>query len=183
MNEIEKNTKCARHPKVETNLSCASCGTPICPQCLVQTPVGAKCRDCASQRGNILFELSPMRTVAAVAVGLLTGAAAGWAVEFSRGFFTLLLAFAYGGFAGEMIMRTAGRKRGIKMELIAGLSIAVGAIGGRLLIVALLLNAPGSVHPPYGVLSILVELILPSPIPIAALVIVIASAVSRIRYI
>ena len=183
MKEIEKITTCARHPKIETSLLCASCGTPICPRCLVQTPVGCKCKDCASQKGNTLFTLSPMRTSAAIAVGLLTGAIAGWAVEFSISFFMLFLAVAYGGFAGEMIMRAAGRKRGIRMELIVGLSMAVGAIGGRLLVVAFLLNSPEIVHPPYGVLSILVDLILPSPIPIAALVIAIASAVSRVRYI
>ena len=39
--------KCATHPNVETNLSCGKCDRPICPKCLVQTPVGARCRQCA----------------------------------------------------------------------------------------------------------------------------------------
>src|SRR5262245_41825997 len=39
--------QCARHPEVETALRCSRCDTPICPRCLIQTPVGARCRDCA----------------------------------------------------------------------------------------------------------------------------------------
>ena len=184
MIESKTITTCPRHPKVETGLACASCGTLICPQCLVQTPVGAKCKDCASQKGNKLFALTPLQTVLAIAVGLLTGAAAGWAVDLGGlGFFTLFLAFAYGRFAGEMILRAAGRKRGVKMEVIVGLSMAHGAIGGRLLIAAFTLSSPGGGHPPYGVLSVIYDLMVPSPIPIAALAIAIASAVSRIRYI
>ncbi len=48
MNEM--TFTCARHPSVETGLKCASCGTPICPSCLVQTPVGMKCKSCASHK-------------------------------------------------------------------------------------------------------------------------------------
>src|SRR3989304_4969303 len=32
--------QCATHPGVETELRCATCGKPICPDCLVGTPVG-----------------------------------------------------------------------------------------------------------------------------------------------
>ena len=39
--------RCAYHPDVETNLRCGKCGKAICPKCLVQTPVGARCPDCA----------------------------------------------------------------------------------------------------------------------------------------
>ena len=42
--------KCATHPNVETELACGRCGKPICPRCLVYTPVGARCRDCAQLR-------------------------------------------------------------------------------------------------------------------------------------
>jgi DNA-directed RNA polymerase subunit RPC12/RpoP len=38
---------CARHPRTETLLKCAKCGIPICPKCMVHTPVGIRCPDCA----------------------------------------------------------------------------------------------------------------------------------------
>ncbi|MDQ4097699.1 MAG: LpqB family beta-propeller domain-containing protein [Actinomycetota bacterium] len=39
---------CARHGTA-TRLTCVECGTPICPQCLLRTPVGLKCPDHAEQ--------------------------------------------------------------------------------------------------------------------------------------
>jgi hypothetical protein len=38
---------CARSPDVETDLRCGRCDVPICPSCLIQTPVGIRCPDCA----------------------------------------------------------------------------------------------------------------------------------------
>lgn len=37
---------CARHPGVETLLSCTRCGAPACPDCLVAGAVGSQCVDC-----------------------------------------------------------------------------------------------------------------------------------------
>ncbi|MFN2606884.1 MAG: DUF4352 domain-containing protein [Acidimicrobiales bacterium] len=34
-----------------TSLTCAACETPICPRCLVRTPVGLKCAGCAGAAG------------------------------------------------------------------------------------------------------------------------------------
>ena len=180
MIEIDEKTYCARHPKVETNLRCASCDTFICPKCLVTTPVGMKCRDCSAQKGNTLFTLSPLNMACAIGAGLLLGAVAGWCVEFSIGFFMIFLAFAYGGFAGEMIMRAAGRKRGVRMEIIAGVAMVVGAIGGRLFVTALFLASSGH---PGSLLEPIRDLVIPSPIPLITIIVIIASAISRIRYI
>jgi len=174
MGETESITTCARHPKVKTALRCASCGVPICPKCLVPTPVGMKCRECGTQRGGALFSPSLGNAAVASVIGLLFGAVAGWGVE-SLGFFTLFVAVAYGTFAGEMILRAASRKRGVKMEIIAGVTIAVGAIGGRMVVAA--------IPPSLGSLSSIVDLVVPSPIPLISLGIAVASAVGRIRYI
>ncbi|MDA0256830.1 MAG: rhomboid family intramembrane serine protease, partial [Chloroflexi bacterium] len=38
-------TVCERHPETETELRCQRCDTPICPRCMVQTPVGFRCPD------------------------------------------------------------------------------------------------------------------------------------------
>jgi len=42
--------QCARHPKVETDLFCARCETPVCPKCLVHAEVGVRCRKCGPKR-------------------------------------------------------------------------------------------------------------------------------------
>lgn len=38
---------CLRHPATETNLRCGRCEDLICPQCMVTSPVGARCPKCA----------------------------------------------------------------------------------------------------------------------------------------
>jgi hypothetical protein len=35
---------CTLH-RVETNLSCRTCGTPVCPDCAVRTPMGVSCAE------------------------------------------------------------------------------------------------------------------------------------------
>ena len=62
--------KCATHPEVDTNLSCGKCGKPICPKCMVQTPVGFRCRECADVRRLPTYELTPPQYLKAVGVGL-----------------------------------------------------------------------------------------------------------------
>ncbi len=177
----EPITTCARHANVETNLRCATCGKPICPKCLVQTPVGMKCRECGLARGGPLFAPSAGQCAAAGAIALLFGVVAGWGVDF-LGFYMLFFAVAYGTFAGEMILRAGGRKRGMRLEVLAAAALAVGAIGGRVLVAALLMKTGGP-HPRFGVLDVIVDLVIPVPIPLISLVIAIASAVGRIRYI
>ena len=52
---------CARHKKTSTRLHCGRCETPVCPRCVVQSPAGIRCRDCARNRlpvraGGVLHE-------------------------------------------------------------------------------------------------------------------------------
>ena len=179
--EAEKTTTCARHPKVETVLRCASCGTPICPRCMVTTPVGMKCRQCALGAMSVLYQPSPVQMALVLLVSAAVGAVAGWAVEFSIGFLTLFLAIAYGAFAGETILRVCGRKRGLRVEIPAALGMVLGAFGGRMIVAALMLSSPSSARPPLGIWRVLVDLVIPSPIPLIAVAIVIVGAMSRIR--
>jgi membrane associated rhomboid family serine protease len=53
---------CYRHPSRETGVSCASCGRPICPDCMTTTPVGMRCPECSRQRTKV----KRLRDVAAV---------------------------------------------------------------------------------------------------------------------
>lgn len=40
---------CYRHPGVETRVHCTRCGRPICPDCMIQAPVGFQCPECVDQ--------------------------------------------------------------------------------------------------------------------------------------
>ncbi|HMM49914.1 MAG TPA: rhomboid family intramembrane serine protease, partial [Miltoncostaeaceae bacterium] len=44
--------RCYRHPNRETLVSCANCGRPICPDCMVSSPVGIRCPECSGRGGG-----------------------------------------------------------------------------------------------------------------------------------
>jgi hypothetical protein len=122
--------RCARHPDVRTNLRCGKCGMPICPKCLVQTPVGARCPKCAKLTRLPTFQLSGQQTFRAIAAGLVSGIITGlvWGIIESYlpyRFFSLLIAAGIGYLIGEAISRSVNRKRGTTLAVIGGLSVVV----------------------------------------------------------
>jgi hypothetical protein len=69
--------ECPRDPGVETALRCSRCETPICPRCLVQSPVGARCKDCARVMKNPLYQLSGGQLARAVGAAVVGGVVMG----------------------------------------------------------------------------------------------------------
>ncbi|TET39656.1 MAG: hypothetical protein E3J65_03470 [Dehalococcoidia bacterium] len=127
--------KCATHPEVETNLSCGRCGRPICPKCMVQTPVGTRCPDCAKLKRLPTFEVSSRQYLIASGVGVGVAAVAGivWALLFGLFptiYFYVFLAAAVGFAIGELISLSVNRKRGPILQAIAGISMVIGFATG-----------------------------------------------------
>ncbi|HJX61550.1 MAG TPA: hypothetical protein VJ578_03170 [Dehalococcoidia bacterium] len=118
--------QCATHPNVETGLACGRCDRPICPRCLVQTPVGARCRQCAGVTRLPTFQLSPVFTARALGASLVgggvVGAVWGWLLPYSLGvygYFVFFLALGIGYAVGEMVSLATNRKRGPALQGIA----------------------------------------------------------------
>lgn len=128
-----EKVRCATHPEVETNLRCGKCGKPICPKCLVQTPVGARCRDCAHLQKLPTFHVTTryyLRAIgAAVGMAFACGAA-WWAISAVMLFIYLnfLLAAGFGYAIGEVIGRSVNRKRGRGLAIIAGASVVLSYV-------------------------------------------------------
>ena len=91
--------QCETHPTIETHLTCQKCGKAICFRCMVQTPVGYRCPDCARVRANPLLAMSGQQTARAVgaALGVAFLGGIGWGVlkgvGIGFGFFFILLLF------------------------------------------------------------------------------------------
>lgn len=122
--------QCTYHPEVETNLSCGKCGKPICPKCMVQTPVGARCPDCAKLAKLPTYRLSAKHYLIAVGTALGMAIAGGfvWGVlrEFLPYIFINLLLAGVVGFAiGEVVGRSVNRKRGNWLALIGAVAIPI----------------------------------------------------------
>jgi len=122
--------KCATHPGVETNLRCGKCGKPICPKCMVQTPVGARCRDCAklyklpTYRVSAKYYLRAISTALGMAIvcGVVWGVVRGFVPFF---FLNLLLAPGAGYAIGEVVSISVNRKRGKGLAMVAGIAVAI----------------------------------------------------------
>ena len=126
--------RCATHPEVETNLRCGKCGKPICPKCMVQTPVGARCPDCAKLYKLPTYRVSTQYYLRAAGVGLgmaivcgiAWGAIGGFIRFFFLSFFLSLILAAGTGYAiGEVISLSVNRKRGTGLAIVAGIAVAI----------------------------------------------------------
>ena len=117
---------CYRHPKRETRVSCATCGRPICTECMRQTDVGIKCPDDARlPRGARTGVMKPNQILRSVIAGVGVAAVGVFVVAFVlfQLPFTLLISAAAGYGAGTLIHRAGGRNGGT-----LAIVISVGAV-------------------------------------------------------
>lgn len=127
---------CSHDAKVETYLRCGRCEKPICPRCLIQTPVGSRCRDCAQLRRLPMYEVRPVHYLRGMAAGLAAGVGAALVMVLLQtnirvfGIFGLLMVAAVGYVVGEAISRATRGKRSLPLACIAALCVPLGMIGG-----------------------------------------------------
>ncbi|HEX2182863.1 MAG TPA: B-box zinc finger protein [Rubrobacteraceae bacterium] len=124
---MAETMRCYRHPERETRVSCATCGRPICTECMVQTEVGIKCPDDARMprgaRAGVMKGNQVARSLlAGVAVALL-GVPVVYAI-FEIGFFSLILSALAGFGAGTLVHRAGGRNGGPLAMAISGVAVA-----------------------------------------------------------
>lgn len=125
---------CHWHPGVETGLYCSQCGKHICTQCMVQAPVGIRCRECGKAVPLPTFDVTPSYYARAISVAVAGGIGGGllWALFhsiFERvPFLPSLAAIAVGYGLGELISLAVNRKRGKGLAWIAACSVALAFI-------------------------------------------------------
>jgi hypothetical protein len=123
---------CYRHPDRETRVSCATCGRPICTECMVQTEVGIKCPDDARMprgaRAGVMKRNQIVKSfLAGVAVALI-GAVVVYFVLPEIGFGRLILSGLAGYFAGMFVHRAGGRNGGPLAMAISGIAVALAFV-------------------------------------------------------
>ena len=120
---------CYRHPDRETRVSCATCGRPICTECMMPTEVGIKCPEDArlprGARAGVMKRDQILKSfLAGIAVTLL-GALVVYFVLPHIGFGRLILSALAGYGAGIFIHRAGGRNGGPLAMAISGVAVAV----------------------------------------------------------
>jgi hypothetical protein len=128
--------QCATHPDVETNLRCGKCGKAICPKCMAQTPVGARCPDCAKQYKLPTYSVSSgyyLRAAgAALGMAVVCGLAWGIIANLIMGFIPIILSFVIAGIVGwgigEVVGLAVNRKRGRGLAVIGGAAVVLAYV-------------------------------------------------------
>jgi hypothetical protein len=169
---------CANHPNTETNLRCSRCGKPICVRCVVQTPVGGRCRECANVRKAPIFLVSPRRYAMASGYGLGTSLVGGVIWAFMGGFFGLsfLVLLLLGYLVGEAVSRGAGGRVSRGLAVMAGAFTVLGPLFGRVCVI--LVSYPSASVGPAIALALQSLLGL---FGLISLVLAVVIAVSRVR--
>ena len=135
---MSESLYCVNHPNVETYLRCNKCGRPICARCVVQTPVGYRCRDCISAQQQVFYaDFRPAHYLIAAAVALPLALLAGWLVP-SLGWFAIFLGPLVGGGIANVAHWAIQRRRGQYTWLVVCGCIIVGALPKLLLSLLLL---------------------------------------------
>ena len=124
-------TYCTWHPTVETRLSCSRCAKPVCTNCMVQAPVGIRCRECGkavpmpTYHVTTSYYVRAFGVAAAVAVGGgITWSAFNW-IFAGIPFASVLVALGIGYASGELISLTVNRKRSNGLAWSAGGAVVV----------------------------------------------------------
>ena len=119
---------CHVHPDTETALRCGSCERPICVKCVVQHPVGIRCRECAQLRALPQFDVPTRYYARAVGTGIGIAIAGALVLVLLLAFLPLgILGLAglvgIGYLIGEGISRAVNRKLSRGLQYIAGGSV------------------------------------------------------------
>src|SRR5688572_20688962 len=134
--------RCTNHPDRETYIACGRCERPFCPDCLIQTPAGQRCYECAGVRRDFA-----QRNFARRVLQALGASAAGAAIAALLGsiLFVVFVAAATGGAAGQILSPLVNRRTRQQVYLLGLLALIGGAFAGWLAV--LLLRTMGAPVP------------------------------------
>jgi hypothetical protein len=122
---------CANHPGRLTMVTCSDCGKPLCPDCMVFSAVGIKCKDCSRMPRSSRVVLKPERFALAVAAGLASAIALGFAYYYILGslrffFLFIFVSVGIGYLVGEAVSRASGRFHGLQTAVTAAVATLIG---------------------------------------------------------
>ena len=142
--EAANTGQCYWHPEVETGLSCSQCGKWVCTRCMVQAPVGIRCRECGRPVRMPTYDVQPAYYARAVGVALTIGIGGGilWGVLIlvllGVPFVPSLIGLGVGYGSGELISLSVNRKRSVGLAWLAGGSVVGAFLVARLTLFSLL---------------------------------------------
>lgn len=129
--------QCHWHPAVATRLWCSQCRRAICTDCMVQVPVGIRCRECGRAQPLPTFDVRPPNYIRAfaTAIGVTIAGVILWVMldafigEAGGSIWLgMLMPVAIGYVAGVLISRAVNLKRGIILTFVAGATVVISVL-------------------------------------------------------
>lgn len=130
-------TYCVEHGDTPTSLRCTRCERPVCPRCMVQAPVGIRCREHGQGRKPPTYQVSSGILARGITAGLAIGVVGGLLLAFFAlpllrqiPYGAILCMVGFGYLVGEGISRATNRKRGgpLVVAAVAGVALAFGIV-------------------------------------------------------
>ena len=111
-----------------TRLKCVDCEKPICSACMVECPVGVRCKDCIKPKGQPKLTIAPWFSVAkAFGASALIGCAVGWLMpHLSIPYISCLICFFLGIYSGRWLKGHLDHKLGSS----TGITVVFGVLFG-----------------------------------------------------
>ncbi len=123
---------CHWHPTVQTRLSCSQCQRPICTDCLVQVPVGIRCRECGRAQPLPTFDVRPASyaraTITAAIIAIAGVVLTILVAQLIGGLAFVVMPLAIGYATGEIVSRVVNLKRSRGLMYITGGTVALAVI-------------------------------------------------------
>lgn len=89
----------------DARLKCADCGAPICGNCLVECPVGFRCKSCIRPQGSKLANASWVVVLRALGASALIGLFVGWLMpNFQIPYISAFIYFFLGIYGGRWLV-------------------------------------------------------------------------------
>lgn len=124
----ERGTRhCVRHPSRETLVACGRCGRPFCPACLVHSPAGQRCFECAHVRRHGTQQALATRLPQVFAVAAIGSAVATVLGPFFIGLFAAMIS---GSLAGQSLSPLVNRSTRPAVHVCGLLALVAGALVG-----------------------------------------------------
>lgn len=121
---------CVCGSNIDTRLRCSRCGKPICPECMIESPVGYRCPECSAGTRAAAYRTTNTEVFKALVVGLLVAGVVGvvWGYYPSWQFYlALLLGFG----TAEGMAWAASYKKGGDLQAAAFGCVLLGILISR----------------------------------------------------
>lgn len=149
----------------DARIKCADCEAPICSNCMVECPVGYRCKKCVQPKGqNQLAQATWVIVLKAFAASALIGCTTGWLMHFINiPYINCLIFFFLGIYSGRWLLKHLDRRLGsrtgsvIVFGVLFGMALSPLALLPVIIISVLTGNSPSIFDSLLTVLSILFD--------------------------